>query len=53
MCYVKTTRILIYISDATFPAIQNLYPYRQAFPGWLIPTARGFDSRGIPLVPET
>jgi glycosyltransferase involved in cell wall biosynthesis len=35
MGYVKTSRKRIYISDATFQAMQSLYPYRQAFPGWL------------------
>ncbi|MDQ6867857.1 MAG: glycosyltransferase family 4 protein, partial [Pseudomonadota bacterium] len=35
MAYVKTTRKLIYISDATFQAIQKSHPKVQAFPGWL------------------
>jgi hypothetical protein len=35
MGYVKTSRKRIYISDVTFQAMQSLYPYRQAFPGWL------------------
>jgi hypothetical protein len=35
MGYVKNSRKQIYISDATFQARQSLYPYRQAFPGWL------------------
>lgn len=35
MAYVKTTLKLIYIADATFQAIQNLYPDFHAFPGWL------------------
>jgi glycosyltransferase involved in cell wall biosynthesis len=51
MAYVKTTRKRIYIADATFQAMQNLYPYFQAFPGWL--KRQGHRNEGKSLARST
>jgi glycosyltransferase involved in cell wall biosynthesis len=51
MSYVKTSRKRIYISDATFQAMQSLYPYRQAFPGWL--NRQGHRNEGKTLTGAT
>jgi len=35
LCYIKTSRDIIYVSDGTFRAIGALYPAFQQFPRWL------------------